>query len=224
MHVHEQSYFSMVLDGGYREETGRRTIDYDPLTIVYHPPGTAHVDEIGPSGVRFLVIESDAGLLVDEDQPTRLSSGFPVTLPPGSGWIALRLLHDEDPLTQESIALELLSAIDDRERVMGSPEWLPQVLDRVRDEFLDPPTVREMARNAGVHPVHLARVLRRQTGSTLAGLVTQRRVEQAWKLLRTDRPLASIALQSGFSDQAHFTRVFKSVTGFTPGEMKRMLH
>lgn len=223
MHVHEQAFFSMVLDGSYREETGRRAIDYDPLTIVYHPPGTAHVDEIGPSGVRFLMIEAHDDLLLAEDLSARLSSGFPVALSPGMGRVALQLLRFHDPLTQESIALELLSAVGDGEAPIRAPGWLPRVLDQVRDEFVDPPKVRELARKAGIHPVHLARVVRRHTGSTLAGLVRHRRVEYSWSLLRTNRPLAAIALRAGFSDQAHFTRAFKSVTGFTPAEVRRLL-
>lgn len=41
------------------------------------------------------------------------------------------------------------------------------------------------------------------------------------KLLRDDRTLSEVATASGFSDQAHFTRVFKSVVGLTPAEWRR---
>lgn len=224
MHVHEQAYFSMVLEGGYREETGRQSIDYDPLTIVYHPPGTAHLDEIGPRGVRFLMIETEGRLVRGDDISDRLRSGYPTTLPRRAGWIALGLLRDADDFgAQESIVLELLAAVDETAVAPGSPQWLKDVLDRVRDEFQSPPSTSELARSAGVHPVHLARVIRRETGRTLAELVRQRRVEHAVGLLTSDRSLASIATRAGFSDQAHFTRCFRTITGFTPGEMRRLL-
>ena len=43
------------------------------------------------------------------------------------------------------------------------------------------------------------------------------RAEQARKLLADkQRPLSDIALACGFADQAHFTRIFKRLTGETP--------
>ena len=37
------------------------------------------------------------------------------------------------------------------------------------------------------------------------------------ELLREERPLSEIAIETGFADQSHFTRVFKRLTGRTPG-------
>ena len=47
--------------------------------------------------------------------------------------------------------------------------------------------------------------------------MTLRRIERAKQLLlRTDQSLAEIALEVGFSSQAHFTDQFRRVTGSTP--------
>jgi AraC-like DNA-binding protein len=52
--------------------------------------------------------------------------------------------------------------------------------------------------------------------------VRKLRVEKARKeLLTTDKPLSTIAFDAGFSDQAHFSRVFKELTGLTPGAFRR---
>lgn len=220
MHVHQQAYFSMVLEGNYHEETGRRAIDYAPLTIVYHPPGTAHVDEIGPRGVRFLMIEADTRLVEGCDE---LKSGYPTPLPVRASWIALRFLRDEGAFARESSALDLLATVGKHDRLETAPRWLAHVLDRVRDEYQSPPAIRELAAGAAVHPVHLARVVRRETGTTLASLLRQRRIEVAVSLLGSRQPLATIAARVGFSDQAHFTRSLRSVTGFTPAELRRLL-
>ncbi|HVT46056.1 MAG TPA: AraC family transcriptional regulator [Thermoanaerobaculia bacterium] len=223
LHVHEQPYFSMVLQGGYREESGRRSIEYDPLTIVYHPPGTAHLDEIGPRGARFLLIEAEEQFVRLEGVSEKLRSGHPTALPKRAGWLALQLLRGDDPFAQESIALALLAAVDETPIAGGAPHWLARVLERLREEFRSPPATGELAHSAGVHPVHLARVVRRETGMTLSDLVRHRRVEQAVGLMSSDESLASIALRTGFSDQAHLTRSFRSVTGMTPGELRRIL-
>jgi AraC-like DNA-binding protein len=40
-------------------------------------------------------------------------------------------------------------------------------------------------------------------------------------LATTDLPLAEIALQAGFADQAHFTRRIRSATGRTPRQIRQ---
>ena len=44
-----------------------------------------------------------------------------------------------------------------------------------------------------------------------------RRLDFARSQLRDGMPLAELALSAGFADQAHFTRMFKSAYGMTPG-------
>ncbi len=223
MHTHGRAFFSMPLEGRYREEAGKRSIDYEPFTIVYHPPSTAHVDEIGPGGARFLMIEVDENLVRGDGVPDSLASGYPTILPRSASWQALGLLSPDDPASGESIALELLVAVGSGPRIHARPRWLVDVLDRVRDESHAPPSTTELAAGAGVHPVHLARVVRQATGMNVAEIVRQRRVEQAARRLSGDTPLASIALECGFADQPHFTRSFRAVTGLTPGDVRKLL-
>jgi len=40
---------------------------------------------------------------------------------------------------------------------------------------------------------------------------------------RQSTGLADIALDAGFADQSHFTRVFKQITGTTPGAYRSLL-
>jgi AraC family transcriptional regulator len=75
----------------------------------------------------------------------------------------------------------------------------------------------ELAIEAGVHQVHLARQFRKYFGVTVGEMVRQTRVEFARKrLLRGDSPIVEIAIEAGFAHQAHFTTVFKKLMGVTP--------
>jgi transcriptional regulator GlxA family with amidase domain len=48
------------------------------------------------------------------------------------------------------------------------------------------------------------------------------RVQASRRLLTTtSRTLAEIAAAVGFTDQSHFTKRFREVTGITPGEYRR---
>jgi len=84
--------------------------------------------------------------------------------------------------------------------------------------------IAELAQAAGLGESWFARAFRNATGETPARAVTQRRIERTKLLLRdADVGLADIAGAAGFSDQAHFTRVFRLHTGTTPA-VWRSLH
>jgi AraC family transcriptional regulator len=101
-------------------------------------------------------------------------------------------------------------------------------LDRIREalheRYAEVIRVADLADDAGVHPVHAARVFRRQMGCTIGQYIRQVRIERACAdLVDPTRTLTDIALSTGFSDQAHFTRRFKELTGFTPGRYRRVV-
>ena len=82
--------------------------------------------------------------------------------------------------------------------------------------------VTELARAAGVHPVHLARVFRQHLGCTPGEYLRRRRLERAAVLLReTARPLSDVALHCGFADQSHLAHAFRRHAGVSPGAYRR---
>src|SRR5262245_61740630 len=56
-HSHQLSYFCLLLSGEYLEHVGRRSYSYSPLTIMFHPPGLTHSDEVGARGGHFFSVE-----------------------------------------------------------------------------------------------------------------------------------------------------------------------
>lgn len=100
------------------------------------------------------------------------------------------------------------------------PVWLKRVLELLMSTP-QPLRIWELAKEAGVHPVHLARVFRRYHGCTVGDYVRLVRIQQAQQdLLETNEPIAEIAIKNGFADQSHFTRSFKQVTGRTPARYR----
>ena len=69
---------------------------------------------------------------------------------------------------------------------------------------------------------HFARSFKASFGVSCHRWLLERRVEHAQELLAmTDRPLVDVASQSGFGDQAAFTRTFHRLVGMTPGRFRR---
>jgi AraC family transcriptional regulator len=80
----------------------------------------------------------------------------------------------------------------------------------------------ELARECGLSVSHFTRAFRKSFGMSPYRWLLERRIDHAKVLLVTgDLPIANIAMQSGFSDQAAFTRVFGRIVGNSPSRWKR---
>ncbi len=77
--------------------------------------------------------------------------------------------------------------------------------------------LEEMARMADCTSYHLIRLFKKKKGISPHAFLVQLRLEHARKLLLAGMGIADAALLSGFSDQSHLTRKFKSRYGITPG-------
>ena len=137
--------------------------------------------------------------------------------------LALRLyreLEDGDglPADTEGLVFELLAGLLPREAGRPRPPWIETALEALRSEYPRRLTLVELARQLRLHPVYLSRAFRDHTGSSFSRCVTEARVRYAARRLEDpSASLAEIALDAGFTDQSHFTRVFKRETGTTPG-------
>jgi AraC-like DNA-binding protein len=118
-------------------------------------------------------------------------------------------------LVAESLA-ESAAIRTPRER---AAKWQRHIFERLHDDLENSPTLDELAALVDLHRSHVARAFRRLTGMTLGDY---RRRLQVSKVIRAlsigaERPLADLALDAGFADQSHMTRVIKRATGMTPG-------
>lgn len=65
---------------------------------------------------------------------------------------------------------------------------------------------------------HLLRTFAKATGITIHHYQMQLKICRAKELLKRRKPIAQVALELGFSDQAHFSNCFKRFTSQTPGQ------
>ncbi len=78
-------------------------------------------------------------------------------------------------------------------------------------------TLAEAGRILGVSPAHLVRSFTRRFGISPHRYLVGRRIDVARGRLLDGQPLAQVAADVGFHDQAHFTKHFKRHVGTTPG-------
>jgi AraC family transcriptional regulator len=118
----------------------------------------------------------------------------------------------------ETLCLALLTkVVRANEPASEPPRWLPRALDALTERAGRRGAGAEVARSLGIHPVHLARTVRRFTGLTLRDYVRRERIIRGSKLLRSsEHSLSRVAHEAGFADHSHFTREFVRRHGHTP--------
>jgi len=85
-------------------------------------------------------------------------------------------------------------------------------------------SLSEAAAACGLSPNYFARAFKQSVGSPPHRWLLLQRVLRAKSLLRdANRPLSSIAAACGFADQSHFTRVFTSIVGASPGAWRKQV-
>jgi AraC family transcriptional regulator len=80
----------------------------------------------------------------------------------------------------------------------------------------------EISRECGLSISHFARSFKTSFGVSTHQWLIQHRIDHAKRLLsQTTRSLTDTAIQSGFNDQAAFTRTFHQLVGVSPGRWRR---
>jgi AraC family transcriptional regulator len=122
-----------------------------------------------------------------------------------------------------TIITRLLGLLRARPGVSALPKWRLKRVQALVDEHLaEPISLPQLAAAAGLSRMHFAAQFRAATGYRPHEYLTCRRIELAKSMLSsTQAPLAEVAFSVGFQAQAHFSTVFKRLTGQTPARWRR---
>ena len=91
----------------------------------------------------------------------------------------------------------------------------------IRENYSDEISNTELGAIFGYHPFYISRMLKDKKGITLRQYVIAYRFKAAKKMLAlTDKPIADIATETGFTDSSYFAKSFKAAFGITPKEYR----
>jgi AraC family transcriptional regulator len=232
-HDHDTPTICFVLNGAFTESWRGGSVACTSSTLKFTPAGERHWDRFNQGDVRGLLIEADRhqvaairphSAVLDERES--FHGGLLSTF----GWRMYHELQVMDltaPLAIEGILLELVAVAsrvrDHYGRDQKRPRWLEEVRDRIHAELASRPSLSGLAQSVGVHPVTLARTFRQAFGCTVGEYVRNLRIERATlQLTQTELSLAEIALAAGFSDQSHFSNLFRHHTGLSPSKFRQV--
>jgi len=102
-----------------------------------------------------------------------------------------------------------------------APWQLRRITDFMETNLVGGARIEELAALVNLSSSYLIRAFKVSTGLTPLKWMQAARVRRAQQLLVEGRALADIAQESGFSDQAHLTRIFGQTIGESPGAWRR---
>jgi len=237
-HRHD-TYAVAVTDSGVQVFDYRGTVHASsPGQVVVLYPDELHDGRAGtPEGFGYRIVYVEPARLAEA---VRAVCGRPYPLPfvreAVSTSARLARAIDEafrmplQPLAVDSLVVELAEGLLAAERA-GTGRTVSQhvntgAVDRAR-QFLDAERTRavrsaELETVTGLTRYELARQFRVAFGTSPYRYLLMRRLEYARKEIHRSRPLAEIAEEAGFADQAHLTRAFTSAFGLTPARYRSL--
>lgn len=232
LHLHYCPVFYLVLDGSLRQSFGKASRDCCSNDLIYLPRDEPHSEQNHDKGDKGIMIEI-VPELVKQSVGWDAVPSYPLVLDRTGFVVASKILVElrQADLYSSSViqalSVELLVNVCRKSRsdVLGkqAPSWLKRVTDHLAADS-EKPSLRELAKEVGVHPVSVARAFRRHHGCTLSEFVRVKKIQAACEKLRHSRlTIGEIAREMGFSDQSHFTRCFRKVMGVSPGTYKRSI-
>jgi AraC family transcriptional regulator len=170
LHLHTCATLYLVLQGSVREHCGNISTDHRSGDLIYFPPDEPHREKLqGSKGVLIEVVPELVKQSVGWDSLPRYSTGLGA---PGfvlaSRMLAeLRYADQYSPSVIQALAVELLVALCRTKKSKAStPPWVKRVTEYLTTAGVQP-SLRDLAKEVGVHPVSVARAFRRHYGCTI---------------------------------------------------------
>jgi AraC-like DNA-binding protein len=202
-HRHADGYVTLVLEGRFRQLGFVGRLECEAGDIIVQPTYDCHSDEMLSSGLRLL----------------RLSDRWDVSF----GGIYRRLdidgirrVAERDIAEASAMAAEFLSAAVP---VSMTDCWQDHVAVRLRHPKIQ---IADLAEEIGVGREAMSRGFASVYGSSPVNFRNELRARAAaLQILSTHRQLCNIAIDTGFTDQAHMSREVKLLTGLSPSVLRK---
>lgn len=131
------------------------------------------------------------------------------------------------------LLLEYMSRFYDRQfitRHKVNSEIVARFERQLKEYFLSSepkeslPSVNDFAGQAGLSPKYFSELVKKETGTSPKTLIMQQMIEVAkHRLAASDEDISLIAYSLGFEYPAHFTRMFRRITGQSPTDFRRSM-
>lgn len=230
-HYHENAYLTFMLKGCITETNKKETITCPPGTLLFHHWQEPHCNTKLPGYAQGFHLEFEKNWfdqrMVDS---ARFEGSFQIKNPHITTLISkiyaeTKIDDAASAIAIESLVVQALAELawpDDTMRL--TPVWASRINQLLHDRCDEKITLKELADETGMHPVHISRDFPKYFRTTLGAYLRKIKIQRSLVLMSNPNlSLADIAYQCGFADQSHFIRCFKSVMNCTPAQYRILL-
>jgi AraC-like DNA-binding protein len=223
LHTDTHSRVSFLLRGGYREEGKLGSIRMSPGHVLLKSRRAQHEDVFGDCGAEIAAVEFIRDDPFDAAQTPDLwrQRADAFALRHAMAFLDAAITGDANGVTAASV--DLVANSNESNQRGQAPAWLSRLHDELEEAPLGSVDVAARAKEAGAHPAHASRLFRRCFANSVTEHAQAHSVRRAMAALAGGATLTDAALTAGFYDQSHMSRVFKRVTGHTPGRHRALL-
>lgn len=228
MHYHENSHLSFVLRGGGFEKRKSSEFERLPGQLMFFHAGEPHqcINKSFPARNINLEIEP---VFLSDNRLTEAIVNLSVLKNPNSKFIMLKVYKElltEDIFSGSSIKMLLLNLICVNQKTCstkGLPFWVKIIKEMLNDKWNEQVSLKDLSAASGIHCVTISRFFPKYFSCTFGEYMRRLKIEKSLQLIKTSPgSLTEIAQVCGFSDQSHFTRTFKQLTGFLPSQYAKL--
>jgi YesN/AraC family two-component response regulator len=98
-----------------------------------------------------------------------------------------------------------------------------QVIKYITENFHQNITLSSVAKEFYISPFYLSKLFKQTTNFTFVEYLNSIRIKNSKELLKnTNYKIIDIAEKVGFSNNTHFTRVFKIIVGMSPMKFRKL--
>lgn len=99
---------------------------------------------------------------------------------------------------------------------------IAKALRYIHSTYSEHITLEDAAHSAGLSPNYFSNLFNAKMGTSFSSYVNKVRIQHAQRLLLdTSFPIVEIAALVGFEEQSYFSKVFKEITGLSPGKYRK---
>jgi hypothetical protein len=130
--------------------------------------------------------------------------------------------HTQNPV--DNVFIEIYSKfLKERAAKKKTPAWVNELKKIIQDQVDTNLTLTDISKSLEINPSYLSREFSKHFDDLSFGeYIRKLRIDKAIELISQNKySLTEIAYLTGFSDQSHFTRIFKQHTGKSPSTYKK---
>ncbi len=233
-HFHEEYSIGLIHQGRTRAWCDGQLLHVDAGRVISFPPQMLHACQPEPElGWQYSMLFIQPEWLKQLEPRELERVHIPYLLADAKNQkcavliehVMTALREHRGPLETETALIDLLQVITGAEpddlrhahHSKGDHQYIPRIHEYLNEHFMKRITLEELEQQVGISRFHLIRLFKQWSHLPPHAYQNVLRINFAKvELARARRSLSDIAIEAGFYDQSHFTRMFTRIVGVTP--------